>query len=379
MLRLLFVPLLLAVSVADVPNPRSDHGGWVTDLSDTIPDAEEAQIEAQLERMHQKHAVEIALVTVPSVPGQPKEFATKLFNHWGIGDAKTDTGLLVLLVMDKRRLEMETGYGLESRLPDAWIVSMQRQHMIPSFKEGDFAKGLRLGLDQVDLQLATGLPPASTTTSPRNSEVISWSELVSAFLPFILFCVLLWGMGRAIDRTSGSKKANPKTASKKGLRSWGPFRWTLPKDNPDHPLWHRRCWDCGVPRIALDEEVEDDHLDEGQQAEEELGSVQHTVFFCSSCSSVQLKSRRKWFSRYIDCWSCNKRTASAKSKTLRAATTSSTGRAEVTEDCLHCEKTRTYTKVLPRLPQPSSSSSGSGGGSSFGGGSSGGGGGGSSW
>ncbi|NLC57662.1 MAG: hypothetical protein GX774_12555, partial [Armatimonadetes bacterium] len=43
---------------------------------------------------------------------EPKQFATALFNRWGIGKKGKDNGVLVLLVMEARRVEVETGYGI---------------------------------------------------------------------------------------------------------------------------------------------------------------------------------------------------------------------------------------------------------------------------
>ena len=48
MIRLLFIPVLLAISVADVPNPRGDHSGWVTDLAEVIDAQDEAALEAAI-------------------------------------------------------------------------------------------------------------------------------------------------------------------------------------------------------------------------------------------------------------------------------------------------------------------------------------------
>jgi uncharacterized protein len=33
----------------------------------------------------------------------PKKFATRLFNHWGVGNREKNNGILVLLVTKRRR------------------------------------------------------------------------------------------------------------------------------------------------------------------------------------------------------------------------------------------------------------------------------------
>jgi uncharacterized membrane protein YgcG len=136
----------------------------------------------------------------------------------------------------------------------------------------------------------------------------------------------------------------------------------------------RSCKQCKVPMRRLGEELDDQHLKDGEKAEERLGSVDYDIWSCAQCGSV-LKTR--WgaiFTSYSKCGSCSWKTMKSTSRTITAATTSSTGLAEVTESCQHCSHHRTYTRVIPRVQQSSSSSSGGrsgGGGFSSGRGSSG--------
>lgn len=57
----------------------------------------------------------MTVVTLEDIAG-PKgqgnrihQFATDLFNEWGLGDPEVGNGLLVMLVKNKRRLEVVTG------------------------------------------------------------------------------------------------------------------------------------------------------------------------------------------------------------------------------------------------------------------------------
>jgi len=150
------------------------------------------------------------------------------------------------------------------------------------------------------------------------------------------------------------------------------------------------CRPCGTKRALLSERADNAHLEGGEIKEEKLGSVDYEVYVCPLCSSVAIDRVGKWFSGYSKCKECRYKTLKVTTRTLSAATRSSTGRARVTKDCKHCSYNHSYTKVIPRLPDPSTSSSSStsgwsssggssSGGSSFGGGSSGGGGASSSW
>ena len=146
-----------AVSVNEVPNPRHANS-WVSDEADMLSAAAQERIDDRIDTLEQASGVEIAVVTVPSVAAAtPRDFGTQLFNHWGIGKAGEDNGLLVLMVADERRLEMETGYGLEADLPDSWLKRMQESTMVPHFQRGNFDRGLEAGVEAVIERLEPSL------------------------------------------------------------------------------------------------------------------------------------------------------------------------------------------------------------------------------
>jgi uncharacterized protein len=128
--------------------------------------------------------------------------------------------------------------------------------------------------------------------------------------------------------------------------------------------------------LLLSDSEDDELLQEGQVAEERIGSVDYDVWKCPACSHHFTLRYPKWVSQYDKCPQCSNRTKSSKEHVITAATTRSSGSARVVETCAFCTFTREFTKTLPRITESSSSSSSGGGSrsSSFGGGRSGGGG-----
>jgi uncharacterized protein len=88
-------------------------------------------------------------------PRDPHEFAMKLFSKWGVGNEERDNGLGILLVKDMHEIRFVTGYGLEGVLPDALCVRIQRQYMLPHFRNEDYSTGMVEGMRAID-QLLTG-------------------------------------------------------------------------------------------------------------------------------------------------------------------------------------------------------------------------------
>ena len=133
----------LASAVADVPNPRLQNGGWVADQAEILNPATENSLNRMIEQLEAPQGDEIAVVTMPNTAdsASPKSFATQLFNAWGIGKKGEDNGTLLLISKQDRRVEIETGYGVEAELPDAKVGTIIQDTMIPAFKQGDFNAG----------------------------------------------------------------------------------------------------------------------------------------------------------------------------------------------------------------------------------------------
>ena len=84
----------------------------------------------------------MAVVTVPSLNGVPAEdYAVQLFKEWGIGQAKTDNGVLVLVAPNEREMRIEVGYGLEGILPDGLAGQIIRENFVPRFRDNDTTAG----------------------------------------------------------------------------------------------------------------------------------------------------------------------------------------------------------------------------------------------
>ena len=137
----------LAKSVQKVPNPQQINGGWVTDRANILNTATETKLNQMISQLEAENGSEIALVTVPETApsATPKEFTTDLFNYWKIGKAGQDNGVLFLISKSDRRVEIETGYGVEEILPDARVRNIIQQEITPRFKKGDFNGGTLAG------------------------------------------------------------------------------------------------------------------------------------------------------------------------------------------------------------------------------------------
>lgn len=138
-------------TIDDVPNVRlSDARQYVTDPTAILSTAARDSINAILGRLEKSTGIETAVVMLPSIGDKDIfEFSHELFRKWGIGKKKSDNGLLILFVMDQKKVRFTTGYGIEGTMTDAMSKRIQTTLMIPRFKRGNWDGGMVSGVSAV--------------------------------------------------------------------------------------------------------------------------------------------------------------------------------------------------------------------------------------
>ena len=130
---------VLAADLVKLPAPQ----GFVNDYAGVLTAAEKQQLLTITDELKRKNGSELGIAIVSTVaPLTPKMYATELFNKWGIGQKGKDNGVLILLAMAERRVEIEVGYGLEGVLNDATCGRILDVYAIPFFKEGKMGQGI---------------------------------------------------------------------------------------------------------------------------------------------------------------------------------------------------------------------------------------------
>jgi len=120
-----------------------DYKGFVNDFAGVIDASTRQKMEGLCQALEKKTSAELAIVAVNTVePLDSKEYAVKLFEKWKIGKKGKDNGILILLAMEEKRIEIEVGYGLEGVIPDAQAGGILDKYAVPFFKEGKFGEGL---------------------------------------------------------------------------------------------------------------------------------------------------------------------------------------------------------------------------------------------
>ena len=189
-------------TIDDVPNVRlSDVRQYVTDPSAILSATARDSINAILGRLEKSTGIETAVVMLPSIGDEDIfEFGHELFRKWGIGKKKSDNGLLILFVMDQKKVRFTTGYGIEGTMTDAMSKRIQTTLMIPRFKKGNWDGGMVNGVRAV----------AKTLDGSMQAEEDSGEDDLSAIMITLLAIVVtmlifIYAMG-SLQRCPKCKK-----------------------------------------------------------------------------------------------------------------------------------------------------------------------------
>ena len=129
---------------------KPDFQTSVYDYANLLSSAEKTQLEEKLVRYSDSTTTQIIVVTIESLKGEDIGILTpKWAQQWGIGQAKEDNGVFILLAKDERKIWISPGYGVEDRLTAGIGGEITRNIIIPEFKQGSYYNGLDKGADAI--------------------------------------------------------------------------------------------------------------------------------------------------------------------------------------------------------------------------------------
>ncbi len=401
--------------IEDVPNTKVSDNKNVSDPHFILADFAENMIQEIADGLYAEKDYEIMIVCLNSIgSNNPRMWGTDLFNLWGIGDKETENGLLILVINDVHRVEFITGRGMESVLTDAETYNIQQDHMIPYFKQNDYATGVIRGVQAVD-DLLRGKEVLYDSQPYDDVTILDHNPFAHPPAPFYQNPIFLGYSGFCVFLTLVyflflfiAFRTKDLHKRYRTMKFWTllifsfiapiPFIFLVLYTRKSIHRWRnmdRIGFKSGDLLHKLSEQEEDVHLNKGQMTEEIVNSVDYDVWINDAGDDIVILPYKTWFTQYSKCDHCKFKTyIKLYDKIIKRPTYSSSGKGERKYECKNCghQKIKSYT-----IPRKQRSRSGGfyvgggggsfgggggfsgGGGGSFGGGSSGGGGSGSSW
>ncbi|MEI2393987.1 TPM domain-containing protein [Paenibacillus phytohabitans] len=139
---LLLLPL--APSRMEAAVPAHSESFYVNDFAGVIDQKTENYMVNYGVKLHQQTGAQVVLVTVNTTNGTPmEEYATSLFNAWGVGSAAKNNGVLLLLSTQDDDYWAVPGKGLEDTLNDNVLSRILSESLEPDFAKKDYSAGAR--------------------------------------------------------------------------------------------------------------------------------------------------------------------------------------------------------------------------------------------
>ncbi|MBM3812862.1 MAG: TPM domain-containing protein [Acidimicrobiia bacterium] len=180
--------------------------GHVSDFAGVIDPASRRQLERYCAAVKESTGAEIALVTLPTLDGEPVEdVANTLFRQWGVGSKQTNEGIMLLLAVGERRSRLEVGYGLEPIIPDGFAGSVLRE-MRPALRDQHYGDAMIQAARVIGERIAEAKRVGVSEQAPapqrqRQPESLPWGMLIGAavVLLFLLGVGGRFGYRRGLD------------------------------------------------------------------------------------------------------------------------------------------------------------------------------------
>ncbi len=176
----------------------------VNNLSTSFPNFlrpdETLALENKLASFANTKGIQISVLIVDDLLDlDPNEYVTRVFNKWGIGEKKSDMGVLLLIKpVSPRVIYIGTGYGSEAYLPDASCKQIIENIIKPNFKAGSYYQGL----DQATSVMISAFDPNIKKAREDSSPILP--------LILILFFIVVFISGtELLGRNSSSLTLGP--------------------------------------------------------------------------------------------------------------------------------------------------------------------------
>lgn len=190
-------------------SPLPAPTGYVNDYAGVIDAETKRSLEEKIKQFKEKTnpPVELAVAVVRTTEGRPIfDYSLAVARGWGIGSKNTDNpGALLFVAIDDRKYFTQVSRDLEDELPDGLVGQLQRQHLVPEFKKGNYSKGIA---DTVDAYIRTieqrqsGEPVTATQTESKEPRSVKGgfslcNTFICLVILFILMIVIFSGRGKS--------------------------------------------------------------------------------------------------------------------------------------------------------------------------------------
>jgi uncharacterized protein len=201
----LFAAFSIASIIAAAALTFPQLTGRVVDEAGILDAATRATLEQKLADFETKTTGQLVVVTLKSLQDTSiDDYGYQLGRHWGIGQKDKNSGALLIVAPNERKVRIEAGYGVEGNLTDAVSKLIIENSILPRFRAGDFAGGINRGVDDIVQVLTTGADEFRERAKVRSDNHPTFVNLLVWILLFLVISSIINSIGRPGSQQSAT-------------------------------------------------------------------------------------------------------------------------------------------------------------------------------
>jgi uncharacterized protein len=200
--------------------------GRVVDEAGILDSSTKAALERKLADFEATTTGQLVVVTLKSLQGTSiEDYGYQLGRHWQIGQKEKNTGALLIVAPNERKVRIEVGYGFEGTLTDAVSKLIIENSIIPRFRVNDFAGGIGRGVDDIIQAVSVDAEEWKARARKRPDDQPNLVDVLALALFLLIFVMIVRSVarqGRGYAQTgAGRRRSAPGPIFVPIPGSWG--------------------------------------------------------------------------------------------------------------------------------------------------------------
>jgi uncharacterized protein len=193
---LLLLSLLALAATAAFAEPKFPPlTGRIVDEAGILSAEDRRALEQDLKALEDKSTDQLVIYTTRSLQGyEIEDIGYRLGRFWQIGQRGKDNGVILIVAPTERKVRIEVGRGIEPQLTDVMSKLIIENAILPAFRRGDFAGGIKAGVRDIrDVLLGDAEAVKERARTAKNRSPDGGAFALTILVIFIVLAVsMVW-------------------------------------------------------------------------------------------------------------------------------------------------------------------------------------------
>jgi uncharacterized protein len=183
-----FILLFSLVGVYSLEGFPSAKNKYVNDFASVLTTEQQGQLISLFGGVEADTTAQVVFVSLNSINGSDiSQYATELGQSWGVGQSDVDNGIVILYVLDIKKIYVAIGYGVEGILPDSKVGRLLDENYVPLRDAGNLSLGIVSFSEQIAQVLEDNKEEIKSGKASGNSKSnVDWTYII-----FIIIWILI--------------------------------------------------------------------------------------------------------------------------------------------------------------------------------------------